>query len=204
MHIEIRDFFVRMKMVCGAAFNAKRVLECGSYDINGNPRNYFKSAKEYIGIDWREGPCVDKVSLVHEYRDRPNGYFDFVIATSLFEHDPHWRASLMRMVDLLAPDGSILITCGGLGFLQHELETSPGFARGAQTSESGVYYGNLTQAELLASLVKLGRFRRIFAEDDPKLKDLRVFATGLLHPMAGVENGIDPRSGLALSKTVAS
>lgn len=199
MHNEIREFFIRMKLNAGAAFNAERVLECGSYDINGNPRKYFSSAKEYIGIDWRPGPCVDKVALVHEYKDKPNGYFNFVIATSLIEHDPHWEDSIARMVDLLAPGGSLLITCGGLGFHQHELETSPGFTRGLTANDSGVYYGNRTVNEIVAAVTHCGRFRQIWLEDDPTLKDVRLFATGLMEPMAGVPDGVDARSGLKVA-----
>lgn len=186
-----------MKLTAGAAFSAERVLECGSYDINGNPRKYFADAKEYIGIDWRPGPCVDKVSLVHDYKDKPNGYFNFVIATSLLEHDPHWEESINRMVDLLAPGGSLLITCGGLGFHQHELETSPGFTRGLKANDSGVWYRNLTANEIVSAVTSAGRFRRIHVEDDPRLKDVRLFATELMHPMAGVPvNMADARTGV--------
>jgi len=198
MHYEIKDFFVRMRMVAGSAFNAQRVLECGSYDINGNPRNYFTSAKEYIGIDWREGPMVDHVSLVHEYCDKPDGYFNFIIATSLIEHDPHWQDSVNRMIDLLAIGGSLLITCGGPGFHEHEKETSPGFTRGLVANPSGVYYRNRELKEIVEQVVRNTRFRRIYLEDDPTTKDIRLFAFDRLTPTAGVPAGVDAMAGVAV------
>lgn len=189
MHNEIRAFFVRMRANNGMAFNAKRVLECGSYDINGNPRNFFRGAEEYVGLDWRPGPMVDVVSLVHEYREKPDGYFDFVIATSLIEHDPHWQDSLTRMIDLLADGGSILITCGGPGFHEHEKETAPSYTRGFEQHGPGEYYHNHEMRTIIEHLCSQARFRRIFLEDDPVTKDLRIFATDKMPSLAGVPAG---------------
>ncbi len=187
MHGEIRDFFIRMKMAAGSAFNAKRVLECGSYDINGNPRNFFHGS-EYTGIDWRPGPMVDEVSLVHEYKAKPDGYFNFIIATSLLEHDPYWVESIDRMMGLLAEGGSLLITCGGPGFHEHEKETSPGYCNAIDNDRksSGEYYQNRKMVEIVGAVLMRGRFRRIFLEDDPATKDLRLFAFGRMPQNAGM------------------
>ena len=58
-------------MRCGRstseAFVCDSVLECGSYNVNGSVRDLF-AVREYIGLDWRPGPGVDVVNLVHEYR----------------------------------------------------------------------------------------------------------------------------------------
>lgn len=195
MHADIMSFFARMKLMCGSAFNVERVLECGSYDINGNPRRFFSSAKEYVGIDWRPGAGVDEVSLVHEYHGRPDGYFQFVIATSLIEHDPHWSESIQRMCDLLAIGGSILITCGGPGFHEHEKETSPAYVRGTEQKQSGEYYQNRTVRDILETLTLLTRFERIAVEDDPTVKDIRVFAIGKMPKRAGVPEGWNSAAG---------
>lgn len=194
MHNEIKSFFQRMKLNHGNAFMAQRVLECGSYDINGNPRGFF-SPQEYVGIDWRKGPGVDEVSVVHDYKGRPDAYFDFVIATSLLEHDPHWHESVQRMCELLAYGGSILITCGGPGFHQHELETSPGYIEGMSVHSAGEYYGNLTAFEVLSALILQTRFRVITVEDDPTTKDIRIFAYSKMREEDGVPEGVDARTG---------
>lgn len=195
MHSEIRSFFARMKLMAGAAFNAAKVLECGSFDINGNPREFFSSTKEYIGIDWRAGKGVDEVSLVHEYRGKPDGYFDFVIATSLIEHDPHWSDSIQRMCELLRDGGSILLTCGGPGFHEHEKETSPAYMRGFAEKKSGEYYQNRTVRDILETLTLKTRFARIAVEDDPSTKDIRVFAIEKMPIDIGVPEGWSPSFG---------
>ena len=59
------------------------------------------AAREYVGLDWRPGPGVDVVSLVHEYK--PGRHFDTVISTEMLEHDPHWRESVQRMIELVKP-----------------------------------------------------------------------------------------------------
>lgn len=199
MHDQIRSFFSRMKLGYGFAFNVDRVLECGSFDINGTPRHFFSSAKEYVGIDWRPGPGVDEVSLVHEYRGRPDGYFDFVIATSLFEHDPHWSESIVRMVELLKDEGSLLITCGGPGFHEHEKETSPTYIRGVyQVEAPGTYYQNRTVDDVITDLCRAARFEKITIEDDPTVKDIRIFALGKLAKNAGVPVGMNAKTGVLM------
>ena len=88
-------------------FNSDRILECGSLDVNGSLRVFFED-KEYIGVDWRPGKGVDCVSLIHEYRDKPDEYFDLVISTEMLEHDPHWKKSIQRMLDLLKIGGNLI------------------------------------------------------------------------------------------------
>ena len=53
------------------------VLEVGSFDVNGNPRYHFEDKSRfdsYIGVDMREGPCVDKVMNVQalDFADTPS------------------------------------------------------------------------------------------------------------------------------------
>ena len=73
------------------AFKNKRVLDCGSLDINGSNRYLFDGCT-YIGIDLGPGKNVDQISLIHEFTD-PEG-FDTIISTECFEHDMYWDKSL--------------------------------------------------------------------------------------------------------------
>ena len=91
MHIEVRDWLGELRRQYSDAFVVDSVLECGSYNVNGSVRDLF-TAREYVGLDWRPGPAVDVVSLVHEYQ--PGRMFDTVISTEMLEHDPHWRESV--------------------------------------------------------------------------------------------------------------
>jgi SAM-dependent methyltransferase len=100
-----------------------RILEVGSYDVNGTIRPWFKEAREYVGVDWRPGPGVDVVSLAHEMQFPAP--FDFVCSASMLEHDPHWQKSLTRMTELVAPGGYLALSWGAMENPQHNNETAP-------------------------------------------------------------------------------
>ena len=70
MHEEVRDWLGELRRQYLEAFVCDSVLECGSYNVNGSVRGLF-AAREYVGLDWRPGPGVDVVSLVHEYQAWP-------------------------------------------------------------------------------------------------------------------------------------
>ena len=112
MHLEVKEWLGELQKQHPEAFACDSVLECGSYNVNGSVRGLF-TAREYVGLDWRPGPGVDVVSLAHEYR--PGRHFDTVISTEMLEHDPHWRESVQRMVELVKPGGWLIITCAAPG-----------------------------------------------------------------------------------------
>jgi hypothetical protein len=103
-------------------FTNRRVLEAGSYDINGTVRGYFEGGT-YLGVDWRAGPLVDRVCLIHNLPDLDP--YETIISSSMLEHDPYWRASLNRLVALLAPGGALLLAWGGALNESHYVETAP-------------------------------------------------------------------------------
>ena len=153
MHAQVLDFLTRTRARWPDVFGAGRVLECGSYDVNGSPRPLFATATDYVGLDWRPGPGVDAVSLTHAYTARPDGYFDTVVSTEMLEHDPHWQASLARMIELLMPGGTLLVTCAGPARPAHELDCGP----------AGYYHGR-TIPELLDYLLALTSWEHVHAE----------------------------------------
>ncbi len=165
MHESIRDFLSRMK-VRFPAFRG-RVVEFGSYDINGTPRPFFEPGTDYRGLDWRAGPAVDVVCIAHEYS--PLGKFDTVISTSMLEHDPHWEASLRRMVHVLKPGGSLLVTAAGVGFPVHELHTAPP-ALGVEN-----HYRGITVKDVVENVLFLRDFEEVVAEEDEQKMDVRCF-----------------------------
>jgi len=111
----VRKFFNGLLETHSTLFEAKRVLEYGSMTRSGVPRNLFGKAEEYVGVDWRDGPGVDAVSLMHDYKDKPNEYFDLAVSTSALEHDPHWVHSITRVHKLpcRAHQGKDIITISG-------------------------------------------------------------------------------------------
>ena len=80
------------------AFVCDSVLECGSYNVNGSVRDLF-AAREYVGWTggrgraWTWSAWCTSISL--------GRHFDTVISTEMLEHDPHWRESVQRMIELV-------------------------------------------------------------------------------------------------------
>ena len=142
MHQEVMDWLALIKSTSPETFSHRRVLECGSLNINGTPRPLFEDC-DYVGIDWREGPDVDVVSLTHHFID--NDKFDVVISTEMLEHDPYWLVSISNMVSLLRPRGDLIMTFGGVNRPRHELNTSPqdGYYKGLPST---VVYMQLAHA----------------------------------------------------------
>jgi SAM-dependent methyltransferase len=151
MHDAVADWLLRLRRARPQMFTGGCVLECGSRNVNGSPRSLFQAA-EYVGLDRQAGKGVDVVGLVHEWRGRPDGYFDVVISTEMLEHDPHWRASLRRMVELLRPGGVLILTCAGP---MREPHSEDGAEQG------GGYYENRSLGEVLVELLKWTTFRQI-------------------------------------------
>lgn len=104
-------------------FNNCKVVELGSFNINGTVRDYF-SGCDYLGVDWRPGPCVDLVSICHEAPLDAAAY-DMVISASMLEHDPHWKQSLETMIRVLKPNGGLFLSWGGGRNGEHEVATAP-------------------------------------------------------------------------------
>ena len=128
-----------------------RILEIGSYNVNGSVRTLLNTSGEYIGVDLKEGPGVDAISYGHEvaYDD---AYFDVTLSGECFEHDPYWRETFMNMVRMTRPGGLVVFTCASGGRLEHgtsrtDRMDSPGTqARGLD------YYRNLSEKDFEATI----------------------------------------------------
>ena len=118
-----------------------RVLEFGSYDINGSIRPLFQS-RDYVGIDWRPGPNVDHVSLAHNVRLSDA---DVVVSASMLEHDPYWAMSLETMVLHLRTEGLMILSWGAARNREHCLAEAP----------DGLFHA-LPAGRVLRQLQKLG------------------------------------------------
>lgn len=107
---------------CVERFAAIRggVLEVGSFDVCGNPRHHFADRQrfpEYVGIDMREGPCVDQVMNCHDllFKDKT---FDVVVDAERLEHDCNFTLSYQEINRVLKVGGHVIITTrswGGFG-----------------------------------------------------------------------------------------
>lgn len=145
-HPEQLGFFRAVTTANAALIAQGRVLEIGSYDVNGTIRALFSSAGDYVGVDLDEGPGVDRVGFGHEVTDS-DGSFDVAISGECFEHDPHWRETFTNMARLTRPGGLVAFSCASRGRPEHgtrrtDSTLSPG------TQHVGLdYYRNLVRAD---------------------------------------------------------
>jgi SAM-dependent methyltransferase len=98
------------------------ILEVGSYQVAGQEsvaelRAYFPG-KEYLGIDSRPGPGVDRVANVEAlpFADKSIGT---VIAMNTFEHVAHFWKGFEEIRRVLRPDGAFFL-CSPFYFHIHE------------------------------------------------------------------------------------
>lgn len=136
------------------AFNSSstdlKILEIGSYDVNGSIRKIMPKHKVYIGVDLSEGPGVDLIASGHTVK--LDEQFDIVLSCECFEHNPFWKETFLNMHDHLQKDGVMIVTCASTGRVEHGTDRtnrlhSPG------TASVGInYYQNLTKSDLVKNL----------------------------------------------------
>lgn len=121
-HASVYEYVSRMitpEMVTG-----KRVLECGSFNVNGSVKPYCMamSPASYLGIDLRQGPDVDRVLTADEIPGDAAlvGEFDLVVSTEMLEHVENWRTAIYGMLVALKPGGHLVITTRSPGFPLHD------------------------------------------------------------------------------------
>lgn len=126
-------------------FFNKKVLEIGSWDVNGTIRGFFKDC-DYLGVDIAEGQGVDLVCKGEDI-DIADQTFDVVISCECFEHNIEWVRTFNNMVRMLKPGGLCLITCATLGRPEHGTKrTMAGLSLTAINNFSN-YYRNLSPAD---------------------------------------------------------
>ncbi len=119
MHQTVMDFVY--KNLSTDEVRGKRVLEVGSYNVNGSVRSIIEPLcpASYLGIDMRDGPDVDLVCDISK-RPAPGGFFDVVVCAEMLEHAEDWRACICNMRGSLAAGGVLLLTTRSRGFPLHE------------------------------------------------------------------------------------
>jgi hypothetical protein len=120
MHPSVIDFLRRN--VQSSDILGKSVLEVGSYNVNGSPREVIEPLRpgSYIGVDAQSGPCVDKVvaadDLVKEFGEER---FDVVVSTEMLEHVRYWRRIVTQMKAVVKIGGLLVVTTRSPGFPYH-------------------------------------------------------------------------------------
>ena len=96
-----------------------KILDVGSYDINGTYKELFSGGRyEYTGCDIEEGPNVDVVLRSPYEWEIENDTYDVVISGQAFEHIEFFWVTMGEMVRVLKRDGFICIIAPS-GFSEH-------------------------------------------------------------------------------------
>lgn len=104
----------------------KCVLEAGSMNVNGSVRPHVEALgpAQYVGIDMRPGPGVDRVLAAEKLPGWAvaTGFdrgADVVVSTEMLEHAADWRAAMRGMIGYLMPGGLLVLTTRSEGFPLH-------------------------------------------------------------------------------------
>lgn len=145
-HQEQILFFDVVSRNLGSDFEGKKILEIGSFDVNGSVRRFFKNSI-YLGVDLIDGPGVDLVAdggtISH-----PDNSYDLTISSECFEHNPHWAKTLLNMYRMTKQGGLLIFTCASKGRVEHGTRRSLSkFSPGSQ-SRGWDYYMNVQEKDV--------------------------------------------------------
>lgn len=93
------------------------ILELGSYEVNGTLRDFQPKGSKWVGADLENGPGVDLVIDNTSALPFEDSSFDYVIASSVFEHDPTFWSTFSEMVRVLKNDGCIYLNAPSNGMI---------------------------------------------------------------------------------------
>lgn len=191
-HKQQADYCVSVKDRLTKFFFHKKVLDVGSYDVNGNNRYLFKDC-DYTGLDVGPGKNVDVVCKGHEY-SVPDSTFDVIISTEAFEHDMYYQKTLKNIVRLLKPGGLFLFTCATTGRQEHGTRrtTTSDAPPLAAIPEWSDYYKNLTENDIRDVLDIENEFEKFEFKTNSDTKDLYFY---------GVKKRVKPLRVLAVTPT---
>jgi len=121
MHKEQITYLNKIKEKFPEAFKDRKVLDIGSFNVNGNEKPWFENC-DFIGLDLLPGPGVDVACPANEY-DAPNNTFDTIISCECWEHNPYYKESIMNAIRMLKSGGYFIWTCATTGRPVHGTKT---------------------------------------------------------------------------------
>jgi SAM-dependent methyltransferase len=121
MHPSVLNFVRRHVADHGLAVAGQKVLEVGSYNVNGSVREVLEplGPANYLGVDVTPGPGVDLVVAPEDELPGSDGRWDLVISTEMLEHAPDWRGALDKLKRAARPGGTLVLTTRSRGMPYH-------------------------------------------------------------------------------------
>ena len=86
-----------------------RIVDIGSYDVNGSLRSLCPLGASYVGLDYTEGAGVDICVAPGEKLPLEDGFADIVLSSSVFEHDAFFWETFLELARVVRPGGFIYV-----------------------------------------------------------------------------------------------
>jgi SAM-dependent methyltransferase len=134
-HKEQKAYLDKIKSKFPEAFTNVKVLDIGSFDVNGNEKPWFDDCN-FIGLDLLPGPGVDVVCPANEY-NAPDKSFDTIISCECWEHNPFYKESILNAIRMLKNGGYFIWTCATTGRPVHGTKTQDNIDRSRNVTAQG-------------------------------------------------------------------
>jgi len=134
-HKEQKEYIDKIKQKFPQAFTNCKVLDIGSFDVNGNEKVWFENCN-FIGLDIGPGKGVDVVCPANEY-DAPDESFDTIISCECWEHNPYYKESILNAVRMLKSGGFFIFTCATTGRPVHGTASQDNIDRSRLVTSQG-------------------------------------------------------------------
>ena len=109
-----------------------KVLDVGGRMVTGGARKYFESRQcKFVCLDMEADPSVDVVVPPGERFPFIDGFFDLVVTTSTFEHDPMFWMTIREMARVLRVGGFMYVNAPSAGYWHGYPDDNYRFYRGA-------------------------------------------------------------------------
>ena len=93
-----------------------RILDIGSYDVNGSYRTLLDAPNwTYTGVDLEAGPGVDVVLKSAYHLPFASGSIDLVVSGQAFEHVEFFWMTWLEMMRVLKPGGMVFLIAPSRG-----------------------------------------------------------------------------------------
>ena len=171
MHPAASRFLSIISKIFPNFFINKNVLDVGGGDINGNNRHLFTDCS-YTSNDVVSAP---NVTIVCRTKDLPiSQTFDTIISSECFEHDPEYKESLLKIMELLKPGGLFTFTCASTGRPEdgtRQTSSTESYGTIANIEDMQDYYKNLTMDGIM-EVLSMDLFSDCEFTYNPKSHDL--------------------------------
>lgn len=170
-HPEQLKFVSQVREEFSEFFDGKKIIEMGSWDVNGTVRQHFDNC-DYTGVDVAEGQGVDLVcpgQLVEE----PSNSYDVAISCECFEHNPFWLETFINMTRMVKPGGLCIFTCASTGRREHGTRRMAiSNSLSAKVGWFADYYRNLNEADFRKAINLDFHFSHHFFHENIYSRDL--------------------------------